>query len=263
MSHETVRKATVGQALEISSVLQKKLSPIIKGMSFEEAQSWIGSKAEIGRFLRKGFQDKNMGSTDLILDWQDFYRRIFNKKVDFSGLRIPYHRLDYDRVLVVAEGLTYNMAFKACRERFRNVRTTNLDNPEKTVTHNDRMSDKQSYAIRARNRFKADEELKGKSADKICEADIPCMTLLERIVYELKFNDETGGGHLDLESQDTDHKIFGSVTLCAGSRTRRGGVPVCSWISHDPWQDETFTIRSGRDSDYTDTAVRGRQIVEA
>ncbi|MBI2033910.1 MAG: hypothetical protein HYT13_02315 [Candidatus Liptonbacteria bacterium] len=83
----------------------------------------------------------------------------------------------------------------------------------------DRKADK-DYCIWVRDRVEADEELKNKSANDLKRENIPGITLEERLLYELKFFDETGK-HLDVQK----------ITLCAGSRTPYGSVPSVYW--HD------------------------------
>ncbi|NQU83790.1 MAG: hypothetical protein HQ536_03695 [Parcubacteria group bacterium] len=161
----------------------------------------------------------NVGlSTDVqtqLTDWQRFYGEQFNIEVDFSNLQVPAHKEDFDRIIVVAQGLTLNRVFEVCVENFPSWKYAN--NLDKEVIQNDRTSET-SYAIRIRDRVEADEELKNLSANQLKEQNIAGITLLERLLYELKYWKETNK-HLDI----------GNITLCAGSRDSGGNVLGVRW----------------------------------
>jgi hypothetical protein len=86
-----------------------------------------------------------------------------------------------------------------------------------------------------------DESMAYKSADDL--KDIPCMTLRERIMFELVYFKETGN-HLDIKY----------VTLCAGSRRSDGSVPFVVWL--DGWLRVCFCA-----PDYSHDVVRSRAAV--
>lgn len=71
-----------------------------------------------------------------------------------------------------------------------------------------------------KNVKEADKELKNKSAEDLQEEGIECITLRERLIFELLYFKETGK-HLDVSN----------VTLCAGSRYQDGHVPSVGWDS--------------------------------
>jgi hypothetical protein len=73
-----------------------------------------------------------------------------------------------------------------------------------------------------KNVQEADEELKNKSAEDLQRQGIECITLRERLIMELLYFKETGK-HLDVDN----------ITLCAGSRAQRGGVPGVRWDGDD------------------------------
>lgn len=149
-------------------------------------------------------------------DWQRFYLTYFNLDVDVEGIHLPLGAEGFDRQLFVAEGMTPNRLYEACSKLFPCRRyTENLD----AITSG-RDPAKGAYSIKIQNRVEADEKLKGKSANHLAISDIKGrMTFPERLLYELKYFDETGE-HLDVES----------ATLCTGSRdTRLGEVPYVHW----------------------------------
>lgn len=149
--------------------------------------------------------------------WEKFYRKRFGLMIDFSGVRIPEKQEGFDRLIMVAKGLTPNQAFDACKKNFPAWRyIDNLDKATKDL--NDREPRTESYAIWVRDRIEADEKLKKFSANELKEKGIPGITLLERLVYELKYWSETGQ-HLDIQNW----------TLCSGSRNSDGSIPSVRW----------------------------------
>lgn len=147
-------------------------------------------------------------------EWQEFYRKYFRLSVDFSDVIVP-ERSGFDRVIFVPKGLKLNDVLKAILKQF--PAWSYEENLDKEVTENVRVSDR-NYAIRIRERVEADEEFKSTSANSLREQGVNAITLLERLVLELKYWSETGQ-HLDVSN----------VTLCAGSRSRYGSVPDVRW----------------------------------
>ncbi len=154
---------------------------------------------------------------EMLAGWAGFYKEIFNLELDFSGIAIPGRRHGFDRLLVIAQGMTPQRLFDKCRELFPSQKYTDRNLDE--VITSDRTSQNGHYAIWVRDRQEADEENKNLSADdlkKRCSIEI---TLEERMLYELKFFKETGG-YLDKANW----------TLCAGSRYSDGCVPCAGWF---------------------------------
>jgi len=153
---------------------------------------------------------------DIREEWQEFYTRVFGLTVDLTEVRIPEERPGFDRALFIPQGLTMNQAIAACRKRFKVY--THVDDLDRDVSMSDRSPKSGAYAIRLRDRREADEELKNLSANMLAERGTSGITLLERLVLELKYHYETGE-HLDVEN----------VTLCSGSRRSVGSVPDVHW----------------------------------
>lgn len=183
--------------------------------------------AEIERQLTQGLENPGTGLTldhlqlfiehrnpflvvdEIFLKWKTFYKELFGIECDFANLVVPKRKKGFDRLIVVAKGMTPNRLFGKMKECFPSWRHT--DNLDTIVS--DRRADR-DYAIWVRDRVEADEELKNLSANDLRAKDIPGITLEERLLYELKFFKETGK-HLDVVN----------VTLCTGSRDPDGGVP--------------------------------------
>jgi len=155
---------------------------------------------------------------DLITEWRDFYRRFFDvKTVHLKGLNVPERASGYDRLIVMPAGLTVGRTLKVCAKLFDVSFSVKIDS-NKDLQSNERSPAEQSYAIWARDCREADEELVGISAAKLIGREISSMTFLERLIYGLKYFDETGC-HLDCQRW----------TLCAGSRAYSDAVPLIGW----------------------------------
>lgn len=148
----------------------------------------------------------------MALDFSRFWKRF---DFEVGEIHIPQHRPGLDRLLVVPEGLTKMRAIECCQGMFRTSRWTN--DLDKIVSENQRTSNHCSYAIWVREGIEADEEFKNQSASDLEAINHSGITLLERLVYEIKYYQETGQ-NLDINS----------ITLCTGSRGWVSGVPhVC------------------------------------
>jgi hypothetical protein len=155
----------------------------------------------------------NSAMEELKKNWQDFYRDLFKIEADFSKLKIPEHQADFDRLIIVAQGMSPDRLYHKCRELFLGWKSTNKELDE--VVQSERSSQESPYAVWFRDTIKADEDLKNLSAKDLKTQGIPGITLEERLIYELKYYTETSG-HLDPET----------FTLCAGSLYTDGYVPT-------------------------------------
>lgn len=155
--------------------------------------------------------------TGIKSEWAEVYLKYFGLTVEFADVVVPDDPDGFDRVIFIPKGLTIVQAIRALRKKF-NV-WTYVEDLDKDLIENVRVADK-NYAVRLRERKEADEELKFLSAKQLKERGYNIVTILERLVYEFKYYDETGE-HLDIVNW----------TLCAGSRGSGGHVPVVNWSS--------------------------------
>lgn len=151
---------------------------------------------------------------DMLIDWTNFYKKVFGLDLDFSGIVIPERKPSFDRLLVIAQGMTPQRLFDKCTELFKGKTWKYTDRNLDEIVISDRTAKNGHYAVWVRDRQEADEENKNLSANLLKERGTPEITLEERELYELKFFQETGD-HLDKEN----------VTLCPGSRFSDGDVP--------------------------------------
>ena len=191
---------------------------------------------QLERFLKK--QNPFLDEGDSLATWARFYFDVFGVEKDFSGLVIPKRKRGFDRLLVMAEGMTPNRLFDKIKELMPAWRyQDDLD-----IIVSDRKAD-HDYAVWIRDRVEADEELKNLSANDLKERDVADITFPERLLHEIVFFKETGN-HLDVHNW----------TLCAGSRHPYGHVP-CVY-----WSDDGLGV-SWTDPDDSDVYLRSRAAV--
>ena len=164
--------------------------------------------------LMRSSRPKN-AQTDPVKQWEKFYLNIFGLTIDLSQVKLPLHHQGFNRLIIVAKWLTLNRTYDTCAKHFPCWRDN--DDLNASVTVNDR-TPTESYAIWVRDTVEADENLKSLSADDLKEDSVSCLTLTERLLYELKFFTETQK-HLDKTN----------YTLCASSRDPNGYVPCVGW----------------------------------
>ena len=208
---------TAGQMKELASAI---IQAIPNNLPADVAQRFIGDKKRLGKKFRELLFEDNIDVSILISSWKDFYQKFFGIDADFSKISILEKQPGFDRLIIIAQGLTLNQVYSKCAENFPCSRYT--ENLDKAITQNDRDSNKGSYAIWARDRIKADEELKNLSANDLKKKNILGITLLEHLLYGLKYWVETGK-HLDIQSW----------TLCSGSRDSDGNVPNVRWYDDE------------------------------
>lgn len=199
----------------------------------------LGHKNELKKKLREVFSITDEFQ-EIREEWQKFYREKFNWTVDFSTVIIPAMPTNGKwRLIFIPKGMTMNLAFKIASGLFKSWRYT--DDLDSAVTKNIRNTEN-NYAIWVRDEVEPDQEFLGKSTRQ-SDPDIKIgITLLERIIFEIKYFTETSK-HLDVKG----------LTYCSGSRNVDGLVPYAylndnglfnvSWGGID-FSDSKYGIRS-------------------
>lgn len=178
-------------------------------------------------------------------EWQKFYRHVFGLACDFSGVNVPVRRPGFDRLLIIAGGLTGEGLCQKCGELFPFWVNQNLQFPGTS----DRDPGKGSYAVWVRANREADEEHEHTLAEELMRKGVAGITLEERLVYEIKFFDEMGT-HLDQWV----------VTLCTGSRFFGGQVPRVHWrYVNNRYRGKLIVY--GYDPEYCKVRLRIREVV--
>ena len=188
------------------------LTEIFSKMSDAELQHWSSKKTFLQTKVLEMFNQ-----TDLYVDerevWRKFYQKFFSLDLNVADVRIPDVPTEGEwRLIIVARGLTLNQVYDRMSKAFKCWKYAN--DLDASVTKNARDT-KETYAIWVRVGVEPDEKYLGKSTNQ-ADPDMKIgMTLLERMLLEIIYFDETGK-HLDVVGW----------TLCTGSRDSGGGVPA-------------------------------------
>ena len=146
--------------------------------------------------------------------WIDFYTEYFGPDFCFNDFEIPDRQPEFDRLVVIARGITLNQVYDLCSARF--PCWSPIDDLD-AIIYNER-DPVRTYAIWVRDQVEAGMGAKRLSAGQLAGQRITLMTLLERMWYEAKYWNETNK-HLD------NHHW----TLCEGSCVLGGATPVIGW----------------------------------
>ncbi len=157
--------------------------------------------------------------TDIVTireEWKQFYKNHFNWDVDFTNVVIPPMPTNGKwRLLFIPKGMKPSIAFAMCTKLFKTW--SYYDDLDDAITENARKT-AVNYAVWVRDEVEPDIETLGQSTRK-ADPDMKFgITLLERIIFEIKYFTETGG-HLDIKG----------ITFCSGSRDSGGNVPDVFW----------------------------------
>jgi hypothetical protein len=144
--------------------------------------------------------------------WEALYWEIFGINLDASSLKLPEYRTGYDRLIVVAGGMTPNRIYEAMQDLFRCLPKPNLN----ALIERSSRDSVQAYAILVRDLPEATEGVSGCDDPKDEPSD--GITLEERLLYGIAYFRETGK-HLDQQC----------ITRCDGSRTLDGYVPYVNF----------------------------------
>ena len=177
-----------------------------------------------------------------LADWQSFYHSV-GIGCDLSDVVIPKNPGGFDRVIIVAKGITPQSAFNLCVKNFPCWKNMDEDLDGRVVS--DRSSEKGHYAIRVRDNIESDEEYKRCSRNIMEKRGVKGITLVEREILELKFFKETNR-HLDMKSS----------TLCTGCGYSYfdGNIPIAGWKNNEFGID--YVSR-----DYMLNDLRARQVI--
>lgn len=169
---------------------------------------------ELDKFTKR--QNPFVTISDQFLSWKSFYSDIFGITLTLLDSKMPKTKAGFGRSIIIVRGLTINQIYKECVKLFPCWRyTDDLDTATKGLNDREPTED---YGIWIRDRVEADEDLNHISANDLKRKKIGGITLLERLILELRYFSDTGK-HLDIQS----------VTLCSGSRYCDDGVPSVYW----------------------------------
>lgn len=153
---------------------------------------------------------------DVLAVWKTIYCEWFDMEIDISNLQIPKNYNPKKHFLVlVDQNITMNAVVSAMRKRF-SVRLYDVENLDANVKKNDRNPLNGNYVILLKKKIEADKAFL--PADKLAQKRYKGITLLERLLLEVLYYNETGD-HLDIHN----------ITLCSGSRDTWNGNYAVDW----------------------------------
>jgi hypothetical protein len=235
MSDETAfeKLATLGQLKEIIATL---IQAVPTRLSSDEAQHIIENKGWLLNEMHKLFAlqhvqsqidigaqfataragmmvtDSARGIARQKEEWAQFYRDVFEITVDYRKVKVPEWRSGFDRLIVVAQGLTLKRIIEVARKYF----SVDVALPSVYCSCRHARLPERTYAIWVRDHVDSDEKFTNVDPDGLWNRGVQSITVLEHLLFHLKYYRETG--------QFLDRN--GRRTLCAGSCDSRNFIPV-------------------------------------
>ena len=239
MSHETAfeKPATLGQLKDIIATLVQAIPP---QLSSDDAQRIIEDKGWLVSDVQKLFvwrrsqehvdldlhlikaradmmiSDYARGTVFQIEEWAQFYRDVFDIDVYCSTIKIPSRRPGFHHLILVAQRITLKRIIEVARKDF----PVDIGEPGRYFTHNaeicgthDRLPT-QTYGVWVRDQVDPDEEYTNVRPPVLERRGVKCSTLLEHLLFHMKYFRETGQ-FLDRNERQT---------VCTGSRDARGNL---------------------------------------
>jgi len=169
-------------------------------------------------------------------EWEWFYWVYFGVRPDFSKVAIPDDPNDFPQIVFILKGLTLNRVIEVLSKRFKVMfdpyyidkgykNRWNMDIGRSPSDHNfnsdieaDARTSDNDYAIRINGGREVDQENGCCTANELDAAGVPCVTLMEVLIYFLQY-----------WLKNHKHLNYQTATLCAGSRLSNGRVPVVHW----------------------------------
>lgn len=221
MSHQktgqTLVVATKRPTLEMVLALASFIAGVLASLTFEQVQTLLKNKNGLLRKKLLHVFDVTLDPlVGVVLEWEKFYLDHFGIMINFSGVKIPAVPSEGSwQLIFVPQGLTLNATIVAMRKSFKVWVYVDDGDLDADIITNTRTS-AQSYAVWVRVGAEPDVEYIGKST-RVADMDGKIgTTLLEHLVFYLKYFTETG-----------KHPM---LTFCTGSRNTEGRVPCVYWF---------------------------------
>jgi hypothetical protein len=217
MNNDTNSKVAIFTAKTIMDLANFIAMFLASILSFERLKYWQAHKNEMKTKLRRALAEVFVDIGDefsyIRRDWEAYYLKAFGWTVDFSEVKVIPKPADDYRLEFVAKSLTCDKVYESWTFPKWKYMNGSID---AQVVKNMRMPT-EHYAVWVRVGVEPDAEFIGKSTNQV-DPDMKIgMSLLERMLLEGKYFDETGK-HLD---------IIGG-TYCSASRDVGGNVPYVS-----------------------------------
>lgn len=211
---------TDGQKLGIGGIFVTRLEDILRGMSKEAAQVYLGDADRFVMDVRRGII--SISAIDFSLwfsKWERFYKKIYGRKYDFSGIPIPQADNIFAWPVFMAGDIPAEDWLSSGKDRLPFWKYTGKKLDDVLDLSFGRDDWDRQYIARFKANEEADEDLKNISAIKITEMGINTATVKERLAL---------GRFLYWDRKlILDRRM---ITFCTGSRDSGGGVPGVSWF---------------------------------
>ena len=242
---------TDDQQSEIAGIFVKRHREILRGMPLEVAQGYIEKPDTFIEAVRRcGIIPSitPVSAIDFSLwlsKWEKFYKRIFGRKYDFSGIPIPQAEDIFAWLICMPGDVSAEDFLSAGKNPPVFWKWTNkpLDSVLNLSFGRDGWT--HPHIVRIKANAEADEDLKNISAIKVVEMSINTAGLKERLAIG-RFLYWDKGLILDQKT----------VTYCTGSRYSDGDVPH---VYFDPLTGRVLV--GSWDPSFADDFMRSRQAV--
>lgn len=211
-----------GRLQELTSSIIKNIP---KNIDPEVALDWINNPSSLAEVLEIALSKETAQTYNTHfqkLKWLQFYRSVFDLKLDLN-FTLPKSKYGFNGMVIVHQEVNENIVYGKCVELFDRKgwsysKSLTLSCSDKDVVK----TRTKPYGVWIRNYTQASMEFPGMSCkDHNKNKNIFGMTLLERLLLELKYYWESGE-HLDTES----------LTLCYGNLpNQHQNIPYVSWTS--------------------------------
>jgi hypothetical protein len=160
---------------------------------------------------------------DIIDEWGTFYSKYFGIDVDFSQVAVPVVNEGGYRLIINAVP-SYNLAIDRIRRCFEVWLRPGFEDLDRMMLPDIRRVDKGPYAILFRpDSHKSKGSIFQDSGFQGDDKGSAGVTLMERLIFELKHWSETGRHPEDYGSEPA------GWSKCSGSRFKDGAVPHIVW----------------------------------
>lgn len=244
MSEHHENAPTFEQIQEFNAAVLKALPRLTR---FQQ-QRWIGDSGVLRLALADALVEHSVSASNQLSFWLAFYRQRFPREFDAAGgekafrsIQIPEERTDFIWLVVVLQGITTKQVYDLCEALFDTDIAKGVGGIDFNLLADER-DNKKSYAIWVRARQEADNELAGQKPMGIKAKKLKTMTLVERMLLELRYFTEFGD-HLDKDFK----------TICTGSPLPNGVATA--------GQDNNKFFVGWEHPDYTSSKHAAREVV--
>jgi hypothetical protein len=221
MSNDTKLRTHITAILTVSARRLHALTEMAKNLAGPDGEAWhVALKAQLKAGTTTTVPAQLPTKVDVVGSQQAFMQRIYDQYFPEMNVIVPVLVDIFGKVgIYVAKGLTCDMVYVAMERHFKKVWkwcSRSID-AQLDMTREARKASDGSYLVQVANGVEPDSQYLGKSTNQVDPNGTIGITLLERMLLELMYHEQTRQ-HLDVRG----------ATFCSGSRYLVGRVPgVC------------------------------------